>query len=122
MKKVTFKLKPVEAEGIVRQIEQAVFNPTSFGYENNDTDKLILAALTELHCKIRNSINIYDTCATVHKIKVNVSHAMAFMVHFRALPDGVLTEPEVLTMNTLIGQIDQQTLPIKEPIWKRLNN
>ena len=109
MKKVTIKLKRSDLETLVQLLGAVVFNPKSYGYTNIDNDKLIIACLIELHEKIRNAINVYDTGNPTHKLKISVAQAMAFSIHFKALPDGNVPQSEEVTINNILGLIDQQT-------------
>lgn len=106
MKKITLKLKQFELEYIINQTEHVLANAGAYGYSKSHEDRLILAALGEFYDKIHG---LHSPFVKDYKLKIQVSQAMAFLIHFHALPGSEILSAEQLCIQTLIGKIDQQT-------------
>lgn len=106
MKKITLKLKLSDLNSIMPHIASVIASPAKWGYEDTYHDKHILASLGELYAKLEGDRSIFKTD---YKLKVAISQAMGFLIHFSAMPNGAIPPAEGIVVNKIIALIDQQT-------------
>ena len=105
MKKVALNLDKTELQGIMQALQLVIQFPDGYGYGNDDEDKFLLATLTELYYKLNNACDLFKAH---YKIKISIAQAMAFTIHFKAMPESCVPPQLALTITTMIGTIDQQ--------------